>query len=152
MLEHWTVPLVSGLLAIGCAQAHERSHANAVQMLPDASGHDSQPMAADSVDASMSEPDDCSNCDYPAQGADYGAISCCSQRGHCGLSFPNAGFPQCFEHDSPGRRDPTCPDFQATIDVLGIGCCRSDGTCGVFDPVLGLGCVQLPFLKIQPCD
>ena len=84
-------------------------------------------------------------------GVQYQAHSCCSENRRCGLSFPEFGFPQCFEKHTPGTRNIQCDDLQLTVTEWAFGCCRSDGTCGVFDPWFELGCLQLPFTEITTC-
>ena len=98
-------------------------------------------------------PSACQDCTIPPGGENYMAHSCCSENQRCGVSFPELGFPQCFEQNSPGTRDPSCPDFAPTSNVNSPGCCRSDGLCGAFDTLLmSLGCVLLPFMPPTPCD
>ena len=96
-------------------------------------------------------PSGCRGCTISANATQLQAQSCCSAHDRCGLTFPQLSLPQCFELNTPGRRDTVCPDLQLGGGQSALGCCRPDGSCGVFDPLFGLGCLQLPYGEITPC-
>ena len=68
-----------------------------------------------------------------------GASACCVGT-QCGASSTRSAD-KCLEKNQPGSFDPTCPS--QTIDVMTLkGCCKPNGSCGVFDTVMGFGCVD----------
>jgi hypothetical protein len=78
------------------------------------------------------------------------AYACCASvaDSKCGFVELNS----CLETAQPGALDPACPTLPATPLGTLPGCCRPDGTCGVFDESLGLGCVSVPLLsQVSPC-
>jgi hypothetical protein len=77
----------------------------------------------------------------------FGPMGCCVEDSKCGVTQEGlfgSGF--CAEQGQVGEPDTDCPDEQA--DIMGlvtvdlIGCCRSDGKCGINLDLIGVGCVE----------
>jgi hypothetical protein len=73
-------------------------------------------------------------------------IGCCvdPRLSLCGIvEFANT----CLPVDQPGTLDTSCQTLPNTPLGTLSGCCRPDGTCGVLETGLGLGCTQVPLLS-----
>jgi len=78
--------------------------------------------------------------------------SCCTDAGYCGVDIPPSASQfgiatGCQALNQPGNIDYGCPSLGSLAgqDIGGFeGCCRPDGTCGIYvgTSELSLGCIQ----------
>jgi len=75
---------------------------------------------------------------------------CCTDNDTCGASEVGSNF--CSDVFDPGPDSAACPSepIQTNLGptLMGIGCCRTDGRCGLNGSLFGVGCVareEMPF-------
>jgi hypothetical protein len=74
----------------------------------------------------------------------YGPFACCTAQDKCGVTNANL-IPDgtCEEQHQAGRttKSDECPSQETSFGTL-VGCCRTDGKCGVNADLLGVGCLS----------
>ena len=81
------------------------------------------------------------------QGAGVQELLCCTPAGGCALQLGNTCVPNDDTIDSPAQAfSSSCPHATLNLDWLGscamAGCCRRDGSCGLFAPYSWGVCVD----------
>jgi hypothetical protein len=96
----------------------------------------------------------CNNCAPSDVGGQFGVTPCCTRENKCGLDVGAifGGGDTCLEQDAPGTPNSSCPSFTFMGANTPDGCSQADGTCGVNDTFLGLGCTENPDGNGESCS
>ena len=78
---------------------------------------------------------------------------CCTDDDKCGLDIGGLGLGEgCAELNAAGTPNDACPSQSLGGFLTLAGCCRPDGTCGVLDTVVGLGCTSAGAQDVTSCE
>jgi hypothetical protein len=78
---------------------------------------------------------------------------CCTDNDKCGLDIAGLGFGEgCAELNAPGTANDACPSQSLGGFLTLAGCCKPDGTCGVLDSFVGLGCTSTGAAEGTSCE